>query len=165
MKEIRPTNDATAQKSFPDPPVSGGAPAKPARSRRWLAGILAIVLAFGVGFVPARLKAGRHADERDMARREVRLLQLESVAAAAALDARRGEYEPARQSASWFFTTLSAELDAGTKSSLSLAQQDGLRPLLTRRDDLITLLARNDPAAAERLVETYLVCRQVLRGG
>lgn len=138
---------------------------KPAPSGRWLFRVIVITLAFGLGFVPVWLKAGRHADERDMARREVRLLQFESVAAAAALDARRGEYEPARQSASWFFTALSGEIDMGPQSSLNVAQQTALKPLLARRDDLITLLARSDPASAERLTEIYLACRQALRGG
>lgn len=137
----------------------------PADRRRWLSGVIVIALVFGLGFVPVWLKAGRNATERDSARREVKLLQFESVAAAAALDARRGEYETARQSASWFFTALSGEIDLGSKSSLSLAQQATLKPLLARRDDLITLIARSDPASAERLSEIYLACRQALRGG
>jgi hypothetical protein len=168
MKETDPTADAIdtlAGKSPAGPPASCEALEKSARSRRWLTGVIVIALVFGLGFVPMWLKAGRHANERDMARRDVRLLQLESVAGAAALDARRGEYEAARQSASWFFTALSTELELGAQSSLSPAQQDALKPLVAHRDGLITLLARSDPASAERLASVYLTCRQVLRGG
>jgi hypothetical protein len=161
MKETDQTADAIDTMAGKSP---AEAPEKAAR-RRWLAGVMVIALVFGLGFVPMWLKAGRHANERDLARRAVRLLQLESVAAAAALDARRGVYEAARQSASWFFTALRAELDAGSKSSLSAAQQDALMPLLAHRDALITLLARSDPASAERLTEVYLACRKAVRGG
>jgi hypothetical protein len=133
--------------------------------RYWWVGAIAVVLAFGLGFVPMWLKAGRHASERDSAQRQVRLLQFEVWAAAAAGDARRGEYELARQAASQFFTVLREEVDLGPGSSLSSAQQDALKPLLTQRDNLITLLARNDPASGERLTEVYLACRKSLRGG
>lgn len=165
MKET-PTPTAAAEPvESSDRPTTTAAVEKPAHRRRWLSGVIVIALAFGLGFLPMWLKAGRHANERDSARREVKLLQFESVAAAAALDARRGEYEAARQSASWFFTALSGEIDMGPQSSLSVAQQTALKPLLARRDDLITLIARSDPASVERLTEIYLACRQALRGG
>jgi len=50
-----------------------------------------------------------------------------------------------------FFTTLSSELDRGEESTLDQTQRDAVRPLLAQRDEIITLLARNDPAAADRL--------------
>lgn len=111
------------------------------------------------------LKANRHANERDVARRDLQLSRLELLAAEAAIDARRGEYESARQATSQFFTALRGELDSGKRSSLRPAQRDAIKPLLEQRDSLITLLARSDPASAERLAELYLACRQALRGG
>jgi hypothetical protein len=36
-----------------------------------------------------------------------------------------------------------------------------LQPLLNQRDDLITLLARGDPAAAERLVNACASIRKI----
>lgn len=133
-------------------------------NRRWLFPVIIIAPAFGQGFVPMRLRAGRHADERNMARHEVRLLQFESVAAAA-LDARRSDHRPARQSDGWHFTARSGEIDTGPQSSLNVMQQTAPKPLLARRDDFITLRARSDPASAERLTEIHLACRQALREG
>lgn len=165
LKGKAPATNADA----PGPPSQPWAPAapseKPTRQRHWLVGVVVLILVFLTGFLPMWLKAGRLAVERDTARREAKLLQLETFAAAAAIDARRGEYEPARQAASRFFTALGAELDLGPDSVLNPSQQNALKPLLLRRDDLITLLARNDPAAAERLTDLYLACRKSLRGG
>jgi hypothetical protein len=44
--------------------------------------------------------------------------------------------------------------------ALTAAQRDALRPLLTQRDELITLLARGDPAAAPRLADMYAAFRK-----
>ena len=76
---------------------------------------------------------------------------MRSALSAAALDARRGDYEPARKSMSDFFTNLSSELDRSEDSALDQTQKEAVRPLLTQRDEIITLLARSDPAAADRL--------------
>jgi hypothetical protein len=44
----------------------------------------------------------------------------------------------------------------------SQQQRDALLPLLAPRDELITLLARSDPASADRLSNLYVVVRKVL---
>jgi len=172
--EQNPFNDEHQEPAAVDATPTPKAPAKPktidaaenaSRRRRRLTGGIAVMLVFLAGFIPMWLKAGRHAGERDAALRAVKFLQLESLAAAAAVDARRGEYESARQSASHFFTALRTDLDLGPRSFLSAAQQAALRPLLAHRDSLITLLARSDPASAERLTEVYLACRKSLRSG
>jgi hypothetical protein len=165
VEESQPITDAAAQAKPSNQPASSAPPEEPAPGRPWWVSAIVVALAFGLGFVPMWLKAGRNASERDSVRREMKLLQLETVAAAAVVDARRGEYEPARQSASWFFMALQSELDLGRASSLNLEQQDALKPLLAHRDNIITLLARSDPASEERLTEVYLVCRHALRGG
>jgi hypothetical protein len=164
-KKVQPVAETPSASRAGGKATTGNADKKASPGKRWLAGGIVIVLVFLVGFLPMWVQAGRHAGERDAAHREMRLLQLEIAAAAAAVDSRRGEYEPARRAASWFFTALRAELDLGTRSSLSVAQQDSLKPLLDHRDALITLLARSDPASAERLAEIYLACRKSLRGG
>jgi len=163
--KTRSAPDATRAHEVSDKPASSEGAEKPAQTRRWLVGVIVVGLVFLTGFLPMWLKAGRHANERDTAQREVKLLQLENLAAAASVDARRGEYESARQAASQLFTALRAELDSGPRSALSVAQQDTLKSLLADRDHLITLLARSDPASAERLTEIYLTCRKALRRG
>lgn len=119
--------------------------------------ILGVALvAFLIGLVPAWLRARENASQRDAARRELRASRMQNALGAAAVDSARGDYEPARRSASDFFTALGAEADAaGEDSTLTAAQREHLRPLLQQRDDLITLLARSDPAAAPRLLDMH----------
>ena len=118
-------------------------------------GVYAIILGIGflLGLVPMWLKARERAKELETTRVELRRSQMRSALSAAALDARRGEYEPARRAMSDFFTGLSSELDRGEDSTLDQAQRDAVRPLLVQRDEIITLLARSDPAAADRLAD------------
>lgn len=84
----------------------------------------ALLVAFLLGLVPMWLSARERGRERDEARRELRLSRIQSQIAAAALDARRGDYEPARQAASAFFTALRSQLDAaGGDSDLTQARK------------------------------------------
>ena len=122
-------------------------------------GIYAIVLVVGflLGLVPMWLSARARASERNTAQKELRLCRLEKSLLSAAVESRRGEYERARLAASNFFTALREQVDqAGERSDLTAAQKESLKPLLNQRDDVITLLARSDPAAADRLAEMYM---------
>lgn len=116
-------------------------------------GVYALILVIGflVGLVPMWLSAHRSAKALEAAQAELRRIQMRSALSAAAVDARRGDYEPARKAMSDFFSGLSTELDRGEESALDRTQQDAVRPLLVQRDEIITLLARSDPAAADRL--------------
>ena len=123
------------------------------------------VTIFLLGLIPMWLKAGSAVSQRDAARHELQLSQIQNTLAGATIDARRGEYEPARQMASDFFTTLRTQIDNDTATSaLTPAQRDRVRPLLTQRDEIITLLARSDPAAADRLSDLYVSYRQAMTG-
>ena len=139
-------------------PTAGGVvlPGTLKRVGIYLAAALAIFL---LGLTPMWLKARGAAAQRDAARRELRLSQSQVMLASAAIDARRGEYETARQTASDFFTALRTELDAGRESPLTARQREATAPLLERRDEIITLLARGDPASAERLSDLYVTYR------
>jgi hypothetical protein len=92
------------------------------------------------------------------------LVRLQNNLASAVIDARRGDYEPARQTASQFFTSLRAEIDKGNTSNFTQAQREGMQPLFAGRDELITLLARSDPASAERLSDLFVVYRKIMNG-
>ena len=120
---------------------------------------------FLLGFVPMWLKANSAIEQRDAAQREVRLTQLENTLGAAMVDVQRGEYEPARQITSDFYTSLRNQIDAGNASVFTPAQREGLRPLLGERDDVITLLARSDPAAADRLFAIYSTYNKLTSNG
>lgn len=107
--------------------------------------------------------ARARAAERDAAQRDLRLCRLENSLLSAAVDSRRGEYERARQAASSFFTSLREQVD-GASPDLTTVHRDSLRPLMNQRDELITLLARSDPAAADRLTELYMSFRKAMGG-
>lgn len=125
--------------------------------------VAAALIIFLLGLIPMWLKASSNANQRDAAQRELHLSRMQNMLASSAVDAQRGEYEPARQEASDFFTALREQLDKEeTDVALTPAQRDGLKPLLTQRDDLITLLARSDPAAAPRLLEMHAAFRKAI---
>lgn len=118
---------------------------------------------FLLGLIPMWLKARENAGQRDAAQRELRLSRLENTLASAVIDARRGEYEMARQTTSDFFTVLRQQLDAAPDESVFTATQQGnLSKLLMERDEVITLLARSDPAVSDRLSQMYVTYRQAM---
>ena len=126
---------------------------------------LYVVLAVGfflIGLIPMALRAQQYAEEREEAQHEVRLKQMETQLAAAVINADRGEYEPARQTASDFFTSLRSQIDRGPQSDLSSIQRDRLKTLLSERDAVITLLARSDPAAVTRLSDIYATYQKAM---
>lgn len=122
-----------------------------------------LVVGFLLGFIPMWLTARDRANQLAAAGQELRLARLENVLAAAAIYGRRGEYEPARQAASEFFTALQAETGQEKGSALTPAQRDAVKPLFAQRDDIITLLARSDPASADRLSDLYVSYRQTVK--
>jgi len=120
---------------------------------------------FLLGAIPMWLKSHENARQRNLAQHELRLSQLQNTLSSAVIDARRGDYEPARQTASDFFTDLRNGLEAGGDRALFASeQQQNLRPLLSQRDEVITLLARSDPASAERLSNLYVAYRKAMNG-
>jgi hypothetical protein len=129
--------------------------------QRVLGYTIVLLLVFLLGFIPMWMKS-RESD-RNLAQAEqyLALARIENTLAAATIDARRGEYESARQSAGDFFTAVRTEIDRGEDSALSPAQQEAVRPLLDQRDETVTLLARGDPAAADRLSDLYSAYREV----
>jgi hypothetical protein len=117
---------------------------------------------FLLGFVPMWYQARVRTRERDAAQHDLRLAQLQNGLAAATIDARRGDYEPARQEVSKFFSTLRSEVDVRDGSILNTEQIGKLNPIFANRDEVITLLARNDPAAADRLSDMFVAYRKVV---
>lgn len=126
------------------------------------AGVL--LLGFLLGFVPVWVQARASAAKLADAERMLTLAGMRGDLASVAIDARRGDYEPARQSASQFFTSLRAEVDKGDTSNFTEAQRAGVQPLFAGRDEIITLLARSDPASADRLSDLYAAYRKAVGG-
>jgi len=138
-------------------------PEKPEKkSSRPLFILIALLVAFLLGFIPMWMKARDQGTVREKTEHELTLTRIVKDLGSAAIDARRAEYEAARQEASAFFTAAHFEIDQRDKSPLSQQQRDGLLPLLASRDELITLLARSDPASADKLANLYVSVRKVL---
>ena len=126
------------------------------------AGVLLVI--FLLGFVPMWLRARAANSSRVETENQLMKVKMQSSLASAAIDARRGDYEPARQAVSQFFTSLRAEIDKGDTSSYTQAQRQGMQPLFAGRDELITLLARSDPASADRLADLFVAYRKIMGG-
>jgi len=148
--------------------MSGDIQVKPikssSRKQRFIiyAGVLFVT--FLMGFVPMWLKARAATRSLVEAEHQLILVRMQGNLASAVVDARRGDYEPARQGASEFFTSLLAEIDKGDTSNFTQAQRQGLKPLFAGRDEIITLLARSDPASADRLSDLYVAYRKIMTG-
>ncbi|MGB8508723.1 MAG: hypothetical protein WCD76_09980 [Pyrinomonadaceae bacterium] len=133
-------------------------PASKGRRVGIYAGVLLVV--FLLGLVPMWLRARECSANLASTERQLSLARMQNNLASAVIDARRGDYEPSRQSASTFFTSLRAEVDGGDSTALTTAQKASVQPLFNGRDEIITLLARGDPAAADRLSDLYASYRK-----
>lgn len=120
----------------------------------------AALLGFLLGFVPMWLTSNGYQEELDAVVKTLRPSVLQNDLATATINARRGEFEQARQQTSSFFTGLRAELESG-ESAFVTEQHDAMTSILEQRDDTITLLARNDPGSASRLTDLYFNYLQV----
>jgi hypothetical protein len=130
--------------------------------RRFVIYVALLIVAFLIGFVPMWIKFRDSSSRLSTATHELNLARAQGALTSAVLDAQRGDYEPAREAASSFFTFLRAETDIGTGSTLSPTQMEAAQLLLTRRDEIITLLARNDPTSAAQLSDLYVSYRQIM---
>ncbi|HUJ50910.1 MAG TPA: hypothetical protein VLW25_11955 [Bryobacteraceae bacterium] len=131
-------------------------------SRRILIVLILMLVVFLLGFVPMWMRARDQAAQRLKAEHSLSVMHLEKDLGSAAIDARRGEYEAARQEASAFYTAARFEIDERAQSALTEQQRVALAPLLASRDETITLLARSDPASADRLSNLYVAVRKAL---
>jgi len=125
--------------------------------QRYIIYAVVLLVVFLLGLIPMWLKSRTAANNLAQAEHQLALSKTQNDLASAVIDARRGDYEPARLALSRFFTSLSAE-----SSNYTDAQRSGLQPLLASRDELITLLARNDPASADRLSDLYVSYRKIM---
>src|ERR1043165_7404707 len=97
--------------------------------RRLISSAVVLLDIFLLGFIPMWLRARESARGLAESEHQLLLVRMQSNLASAVIDARRGDYEPARQAASQFFTSLSTEIDKGNSSAFTQAQREGLQPL------------------------------------
>lgn len=123
--------------------------ARPLWQRLAMAGLSGAVCA-SVPLAVSLYQANRTTTEL---RQTLHLVEIENHLARAAVLARQADYPGARDSASAFFTAADAEVQA---DGVSTARAEALKALLTSRDEVITLLARGDPAGADRVGAMYM---------
>ncbi|MEP7358583.1 MAG: hypothetical protein ABI847_15145 [Anaerolineales bacterium] len=147
--------------------MSQAAPRKPLKTTHFMRRIIlyaALALVFFLlGFMPMWLRSREATANLETSRQQLSLAGIQNHLGSAAIAAGRGDYEPALQSASSFFTALRAETGAGAASALSPAQIAEIEPLFVQQDDLIALLARRDPASAQKLSDLYTSYRLIVK--
>jgi len=111
-----------------------------------------------IGLIPTGATLIGTRSERDALQRQLHVAELEMSLSGAAVMARHGDYPAARDAASRFFTNATLAVDRD-KDALSPEQTAYLQSALAERDALITLLARSDPAGAERSTAMYVAYR------
>ncbi|MFU8771135.1 MAG: hypothetical protein ACNA8H_01810 [Anaerolineales bacterium] len=141
-------------------------PPKPFKStslmRRGIIYVTLLIVAFLLGFVPMWLKARECSGSLSEVKQQLNLARIQNSLASAVIDARRGDYESARQSASDFFTSLREVTELEADLGLSQAQKESMQSLLNQRDGIITLLARGDLASADRLSDLYISYQEIM---
>ena len=130
--------------------------------RRFVAYVVLLIAAFLAGLVPMWLKFHESSGRLAAATHELNLARAQGSLTSAVLDVQRGDFELAREAASSFFTSLRAETDSGAGSVFSPAQMVQAQQLLSRRDAIITLLARSDPTSLAQLSDLYGSYRQMV---
>jgi hypothetical protein len=115
-------------------------------ARGWLVAILAIIIAFGVGYGWQYTKVVQVQKELAATRAQLQVQTLYVELGQTAFEAQRGNYEQARREASAFFTALQSVVD-----SMSVDQKTPFEPILAERDNVITALSRANPDAADML--------------
>jgi hypothetical protein len=126
----------------------------------WLVTAIVSAFAFVVGLAIPSIRAQRLESRLEATTRALALSQLENALGAAALEARRGRYEPARQHASSFFTGLQVAIPR-----LPAATRGQVNDILARRDTTITVLSRSAPVSVELLDDLLARYREVARAG
>lgn len=112
------------------------------------------VAAFLIGFVPMWISARSAESECGKVRESLRLSVLQGVLATAVINARQGKFEIARRQTSDFFAGLRTEIDRNN-SAVEGSRTSVVGPIMAERDGTITMLARSDASAADRLAEIY----------
>ena len=126
--------------------------------------LLGLVIAFLLGFAPQWWSKKQVQQDLNTTQRQLQISRWRGVLGSAAIDARRGEYELARQATSKFFTEARADLDGGN-SVFTEVQQAQMKTVMAPRDEVITLLSRNDPASLDKLTDLFLAYRGVAGQG
>jgi hypothetical protein len=134
----------------------------PSTRNAWKTQIIALLVAFLLGLIPMWMLAYSRGSAADKALIDLKTSTLKNQIAAASLYGKRGEYEKSRQFASEFFNALRVRIE--TVETGNADRRGQLSKLLEQRDQIVTLLARSDPAGVDRLFEIQHQLIQILPG-
>src|SRR5215204_4140808 len=134
----------------------------PSTRNAWKTQIIALLVAFVLGLIPMWMLAYSRGSAADKALIDLKTSTLKNQIAAASLYGKRGEYEKSRQFASEFFNALRIRIE--TVETGNADRRGQLSKLLEQRDQIVTLLARSDPAGVDRLFEIQHQLIQILPG-
>ena len=129
------------------------------RSRWVIYAASAVVLVFVAAMLTQYWRTRSVRTELRAVRAQLAVVESEATIGAAAAEAQQGRYEPARQLASRFFTTVQQRALTGPDE-----QRAALQAILGERDRTITLLSRGDAAATGTLVRLVTQYRALVRG-
>jgi len=132
------------------------------KMRRFGTYIILLLIGFLLGFVPMWWKLDHCSASLSSSLNQLHLTQLQLAVSTAVIDAKRGDYEPARLAISDFFTTLRVEIDRDEGSFLTSSQRESMALLFSKRDEIVTLLARSDTASDEQLSNLYISFGKVM---
>lgn len=118
------------------------------------AGILLVV--FLLGFVPMWLQKREVSNLQKATQRQLDRTEIKGLLTTAIVEARRGEYESARQLTSDFYTRARGEIDKADGGIYSSDERGKLNAVFADRDTTITMLAQRDQATAEKLTQMYV---------
>ena len=134
----------------------------PSTRNAWKTQIIALLVAFVLGLIPMWMLAYSRGSAADKALIDLKTSTLKNQIAAASLYGKRGEYEKSRQFATEFFNALRIRIE--TVETGNADRRGQLSKLLEQRDQIVTLLARSDPAGVDRLFEIQHQLIQILPG-
>jgi hypothetical protein len=129
---------------------------RPAKNRIIFAGVLMILFAFLVGFLPGYAKGQRQEKELRQARQENRLAQLRDLASLAYLQAIQKDYGLAAGTSTRLFDG-TREL---ANQTLDSADRKSLEDLLSLRDPITSKLATGDSGVVNDLQALLVKTRQ-----
>lgn len=122
-----------------------------------------VLIAFLIGLIPMLMQKWEIQSELAKTQTQLRQSEIKGLLTSAIVEAKRGEYEPARQSASSYFTQLRTEEEKSVEESFLTTDVRGkLKPIFDERDAIITMLAQRDPASVERLTNVYATYLQAM---
>lgn len=129
---------------------------------KWGAIAAGLLVVFLLGLVPMLIQKWAVQEELAKTQTQLRKAEVKNLLTTSIVEAKRGEYEPARQNASNFFQKLRAEEEMADKGFLTKEERGKIKPVFDARDTVITMLAQRDQASVERLTDIYATYQQAM---